>query len=147
MSKIKKFEKEINNELESLGFYISYCGSDDDSKMGLYKPKPNPLKSDEWIDRYTSICEFAVGKVGRKEYFIVWDYRMNQPFEKNSNCTYNGSFGRYDFNNKSEFINHIQTDYGLTRFENHLLLEKEIFQQMKENNIKFNEYIEEVLDR
>jgi hypothetical protein len=96
---------------------------------------------------YTSICEFAVGKVGRKEFFIVWDYRINQPFTKNSNCTYMGCFGRYDFNNKLEFLNHIQTDYGLTSFENHLLLEKEIFQQMNENNIKFNEFIEEILDR
>jgi hypothetical protein len=49
----------------------------------------------------------VVGKKGKNEYFIVWDYRENQPYYGNEFCTYEGSFGRYDFQCKSDFLNHI----------------------------------------
>lgn len=114
----KKFIKEVHKELEDLGYHIEYCGSDMAEKMGLFKPKPIPTETFHWFrDRFTSICEFVVRKKGGKEYFVVWDWRENQPYYRNEFCTYKGSFGRYNFQSKSDFFNHIGSDYGLPYWE------------------------------
>jgi hypothetical protein len=109
----KKFVKEVHKELKNLGYYIQYCGSDCNEKLGLYKPTKQILTSN-FRENFTSVCEFVVGKKGKNEYFIVWDYRENQPYYGNEFCTYEGGFGRYDFQCKSDFLNHINNDYGLT---------------------------------
>lgn len=117
----KQFIKNVHFELENLGFKIPIYGDCYDSKFSLYKNYEISNNSQYLKPNYVSICEFVVGKKYNKEYYTVWDYRENQPFMKNIYCTYEGVFGRYDFTNKSDFLNHIQSDYVITEYE--LLLE------------------------
>ncbi|MHA8074939.1 hypothetical protein ACRZ9O_10445 [Aquirufa sp. HETE-40SA] len=130
MSKSEMFAEQLYNELESLGFYVCSSGSDLESKRSLFKPKVKPNFSNQtelvnylhdfegikqFTEKYSNVCEFSVELIGKKEYYVIWDRRVNQPYEKSKNCVRKGFFyGKYDFKNKSEFLNHIQSDYGLS---------------------------------
>ncbi len=119
MSKIKTKQllNEVCNHLKSnYGFQIEYGISDYNNKSAICKLNPN--FKDENGNRikgqflYLNICEFNVFKNHKKEHFIIWDYRIFQPYEKSKFCVYGGSFGRYEFKDRESFYNHILSDFG-----------------------------------
>lgn len=135
MSKIKTKQlfNEVSNHIKTkleLEIFDSYSDWGNKStvvrKNPEFKGKENQLTTEI---KYFSICEFSIHKKSKLEFFIIWDYRENQPFDKSKNLVYPNFkfdfFGRYEFTNRESFYNHINSDFGLTifdrmRFENKL---------------------------
>ena len=75
-------------------------------------------------NEYLHHITFSVNKHYNKERFIIWDKRINQPLFNSVFCVYEGSFGKYEFTNKEDFYNHIESDYGKEWF---MVLSKGVF--------------------
>jgi hypothetical protein len=121
MSKVKTNEllKDVSNHIRTkMGFNVEEDGfSDYEGKYLVNSLNPNFRNSDGIRNRgeymFIHHITFSVFKNSKKEQFIIWDKRVNQPFFKSDFCVYKGSFGRYEFNNKVDFYKHIETDYGM----------------------------------
>ncbi len=125
MEKTKNLLKEIKKNIEEktgLNVFKSFSYSDR-SKILRRNPKyPNdticiPDTINE--QRYFGVCEFSVMKKNNTEYFIIWDYREHQPFEKSKYWIkvipdITPYIGRYEFVNREEFLNHIFSDFGMS---------------------------------
>lgn len=118
MSKIKTKQlfNEVSNHLKNnLGFHIE-CNYSDNVKSSICRENPNfrdesgKRKVGEF--KYIGVCEFNVFKNYKSEKFIIWDKRIKQPYRESKHCVYIGSFGRYEFNDKVSFYNHILSDFG-----------------------------------
>lgn len=123
MSKVKTKEllEDVSNHIKTKMDYdiVEDVFSDYEGKYLVSSPNPNfrntnDTKNREFMFHYH--ITFSVFKNSKKEQFIIWDNRVNQPFFKSEFCVYKGSFGRYDFNNKEDFYKHIETDYGMDEF-------------------------------
>ena len=125
MSKIKTKEllNEVSNHIKTkMGFNVEYDGcSDSDGKYLVNTLNPNfwdengkPKGGERRVVHHIT---FSVNKHYNKEQFIIWDKRVNQPFFNSEYCVYEGSFGRYEFNNKEDFYKHIESDYGMDEIE------------------------------
>ena len=125
MSKVKTKEllSEVSNHIKTkMGFNVEYDGcSDSDGKYLVNTLNPNfwddngkPTKGERRVIHHIT---FSVHKHYNKEQFIIWDKRVNQPFFNSEYCVYEGSFGRYEFNNKEDFYKHIKSDYGMDEIE------------------------------
>ncbi len=119
MSKTKT--KQLFNEVskyikENMNFHIECGYSDYGNKSSICYLNPNfrdengNRNKDEFM--FKSVCEFSVWKKTKKEHFIIWDYRIYQPYENSKNCVYGGSFGRYEFTDRESFYKHILSDFG-----------------------------------
>ena len=122
MSKIKTKEllSEVTNHIQNdMGYEVVDSFSDYEGKHSIVfevpnTPNPN-LKGIQYVGKkYKPICEFSVFKNFRKEDFIVWDYRENQPFFNDKHCVYDGGFGRYEFKDRESFYSYIISDFGET---------------------------------
>lgn len=124
MSKIKTKQlfNEVSNHIKTkleLEIFDSYSDWGNKSTVVRINPefmgKENHLNTD---NKYFSVCEFSVHKKSKLEFFVIWDYRENQPFDKSIYCVYsNFGFGRYEFANRESFYNHINSDFGFTIFD------------------------------
>jgi hypothetical protein len=124
MSKIKTKQlfNEVSNHIKTkleLEIFDSYSDWGNKStvvrKNPEFKGKENQLTTEI---KYFSICEFSVHKKSKLEFFVIWDYRENQPFDKSIYCVNSDfGFGRYEFTNRESFYNHINSDFGLTIFD------------------------------
>jgi len=124
MSKIKTKQlfNEVSNHIKTkLELEIVDSYSDWGNKSTVVRKNPNFKGKDNFLttdNRYFSICEFSVHKKSKFEFFVIWDYRENQPFEKSIHCVNSDfGFGRYEFTNRESFYNHINSDFGLTIFD------------------------------
>ena len=122
MSKIKTKEllSEVTNHIQKeIGYEVTDSFSDYGGKYSISVEIPNtPIPNHKGIQyvgrKFKPICEFGVFKNSKKENFIIWDYRENQPYSKDKHCVYEGSFGRYEFENLESFYSHIKSDFGET---------------------------------
>ena len=128
MSKIKtevlltKVTEYIQKEF---GYKVSDSFSDFGNKFTVLKKNPKCFVDDNVMTnelKYFSICEFSVYQKNNKEFYVLWDYRENQPLQKskfwiNPNLGFDLCFGRYEFNNRNDFYNPIFSDFGLTSFD------------------------------
>ena len=126
MSKLKT--KQLLNEVVSHiqsnhGLKVVDTFSDWGNKSGVIRKNQEcSLEENECVIGYTGpqkyfgVCEFSVHKKGKLEFFIIWDCRVNQPFNKSFHCVYivEGWFGRYEFSDRETFYKHILSDFGLT---------------------------------
>ena len=128
MSKIKTKEllTEVTEHIQKeFGYEVSDSFSDFGNKFTVLKKNPKCLVDDNVLTnelKYFSICEFSVYNKTKNDFFIIWDYRENQPFSKskhwiNPNFNFDLLFGRYEFDNRNEFYNHICSDFGVTTFD------------------------------
>ena len=125
MSKVKTKEllSEVSNQIRTkIGFNVEYDGcSDSDGKYLVNTLNPNFWdengNQNDGERRVIHHITFSVNKHYNKERFIIWDKRVNQPFFNSEFCDYEGSFGRYEFNNKEDFYKHIESDYGMDEIE------------------------------
>jgi hypothetical protein len=115
--------KEVTEHIKTkLGFNVEEDGfSDYEGKYLVNSRNPN-FRNKEGVRNpgefmFIHHITFSVSKKSKKEQFIIWDKRVNQPFFKSTFCVYKGSFGRYEFNNKEDFYNHIKSDYGMDELE------------------------------
>lgn len=124
MSKIKT--KQLFNEVSDhiktkLEFEIIDSYSDWGNKSTVVRQNPNFKGKENYLtieNRYFSVCEFSVHKKSKLEFFVIWDYREKQPFDKSIHCVNSDfGFGRYEFTNREDFYNHINSDFGLTIFD------------------------------
>jgi hypothetical protein len=95
-SKTKQLFNEVVSHIQSNHVLkvvdtFSDCGN----KSGVIrKNKECPLEENECVIGYTGpqkyfgVCEFSVHKKEKLELFIIWDCRVNQPFNKSFNCVY-----------------------------------------------------------
>jgi hypothetical protein len=131
----KQLLYEVTSHIQSHnGLKVVDTFSDCENKNGIIRKNPEcPLEENECVIGYTGpqkyfgVCEFSVHKKGDLEFFIIWDSRVNQPFDKSFHCVYKveGWFGRYEFSDKETFYKHILSDFGFTygdtiRIDNYL---------------------------
>lgn len=128
MSKIKT-KKLLSKVTECIqkefGYKVSDSFSDFGDKFTVLKKNPKCFVDDNVLTKelkYFSICEFAVYHKNNNDFYVILDYRENQPFQKskywiNPNLSFDLFFGRYEFNNRNDFYNHIFSDFGLTSFD------------------------------
>lgn len=122
MSKIKTKEllNEVTNHIQKeFGYEVLDSFSDYGGKYSIVVEIPNTQipnrKGILYIPKkYKPICEFGVFKNSRKENFIVWDYRVNQPYFNDKHCVFVCGFGRYEFTDKESFYSHIKSNFGDT---------------------------------
>ena len=125
MGKVKTNEllNEVSNHIKTkMGFNVEYDGgSDYDGKYLVNTLNPNfwdengkPKENERRVIHHIT---FSVNKHYNKERFIIWDKRVNQPFFNSEYCDYEGSFGRYVFENTEDFYKHIESDYGMDEIE------------------------------
>jgi hypothetical protein len=121
--KTKELLKEVSNYIKTeMGFNVMEDGfSDYEGKYLVNSTNPNfydemgRRRLNQW--KYIHHIKFSVDKFRNKEKYIIWDKRINQPYTKSKFCVYEGSFGRYEFNNKEDFYTHINSDFGMDEFE------------------------------
>lgn len=107
---------------EDLKLTVVDSFSDWGDKMSILRKNPEcPLKENQVVigyegpQKYFGVCEFSVLKKGDEEFFVIWDYRENQPFNECSHCVSSEfGFGRYEFMDRESFYNHITSDFGYT---------------------------------
>ena len=128
-NKEKQFLSEVINNIESKdGLKVVDSFSDWGNKSSIIRKNPKCTLNDNEINlfhkgnngepKYFGVCEFSIYKKIKKEYFIIWDYREKQPFDESKYCVNSEfCFGRYEFNDRQSFYNHIFTDFGLTTFD------------------------------
>jgi hypothetical protein len=132
MSKIKtkKLLTKVTEYIQKeFGYKVSDSFSDFGDKFTVLKKNPKCLVDDNVLTKelkYFSICEFSVYHKNNNNFYVILDYRENQPFKKskywiNSNLGFDLFFGRYEFNNRNDFYNHIFSDFGLTSFDRRTL--------------------------
>lgn len=127
MNKSINLLEEVTEYITSnLGFNVEEDGfSDYEGKFLVNYLNPNFRNSDGIRNpgqcKFIHHITFSVYKKSKMEGYIIWDNRINQPFFKSPFCVYKGSFGRYEFNNKEDFYNHISSDFGMDEIEKYLL--------------------------
>lgn len=118
--KTKELMIEVTNHINTqMGFEVVDSFSDWRDKFSVIRKNPNYGGDEEMkipIKKYIGVCEIGVFKDYRKEVFVIWDYRENQPFHYDEHCVSGGEFGfgRYDFTDREDFYNHISSDFGFT---------------------------------
>lgn len=121
--KTKTLLEEVSNYIKTeMGFNVMEDGySDYEGKYLVNSINPNFFdeigirRPNQWY--YIHHITFSVDKFRNKEKYIIWDKRIKQPYKKSKFCVYNGSFGRYEFNNKEDFYTHIISDFGMDEIE------------------------------
>lgn len=128
MSKIKT--KELLNEVtnyikKELDLNVVDSFSDWGNKSTIIRKNPSFVGKENLLTteiKYFTVCEFSVHKKGNSEFFVIWDYRDKQPYNKSKfyfkpNLNFELLFGRYEFKDRVDFYNHIKSDFGLTPFD------------------------------
>jgi hypothetical protein len=119
MNKIKTKEllnEVINHIRNNLEYEVMESFSDYGDKNSVFEELKNVSDTNrdgtEFVNKCKPICEFSVFNKYRKDNFVIWDWRDDQPFYNNKNCVYSGAFGRYEFKNREEFYSYIKSEWG-----------------------------------
>jgi hypothetical protein len=119
--KTKELMIEVTNHINSkMGFKVVDSFSDYGDKFSVIRKNPDYEGDEEMkipFKKYFGVCEISVYKDYRKEVFVIWDYRENQPLHLSRHFKgqiYFGLMSRYEFTEREDFYNHISSDFGFT---------------------------------
>jgi hypothetical protein len=121
--KTKELMIEVTNHINTqMGFEVLDSFSDWGDKFSVLRKNPDYEGDEEMkipFKKYLGVCEISVFKNYRKEVFVIWDYRENQPFYYDEHCVSESflGFGRYEFTEREDFYNHISSDFGFTPWD------------------------------
>jgi len=121
--KTKELMIEVTNHINTqMGFEVLDSFSDWGDKFSVIRKNPNYEGDEEMkipFNKYFGVCEISVFKDYRKEVFVIWDYRENQPshFSRYFKGGIGGLMSRYEFTEREDFYNHISSDFGFTPWD------------------------------
>jgi hypothetical protein len=121
--KTKELMIEVTNHINTkMGFEVVDSFSDGGDRFSIIRKNPDYEGDEEMkipFNKYFGVCEFSLLNDFNKELFVIYDYRENQPLDLDEHFVGKSfqSFGRYEFENREDFYNHISSDFGYTIFD------------------------------